>query len=265
MSPYLCCLCPGLLLAAGSSLAMATVNPAITLATYDYPPYCDSSERDGGALVAIVRAAFAEEDVSVNLTVLPWQRLSSLSADGRFDGVIGVWKTDSNSLRVSMGPPVFYSILGFYQRESSKPFTAQDLHGRQAGVVSGYHYPTSLRRLGTGFDAARDDETNLRKLQQGRIDIAITEKAVGEALIRKRRVPASPALSWNGRILGREALSVGFYQGTMQQHWQQVFQRGLKQLIQSGQHQQIVARYGLQEYVIARPPLARHTPPRAGQ
>lgn len=248
MSPHLCCLCPGLLLVASSSLAMATVNPAITLATYDYPPYCDSTDRNGGALVAIVRAAFAEEDISVNLTVLPWQRLSSLSADGRFDGVIGVWKTDSNSLRVSMGPPVFYSILGFYQRQANAPFTMQDLIGRQAGVVNGYHYPTILRRLGTGFDAARDDETNLRKLQQGRIDIAITEKAVGEALIRKQRIAANPALSWHGRVLAREALSVGFYQGAMHTHWQQAFRRGLQKLHRKGHYRQLVAQYALEEY-----------------
>lgn len=248
MSLHVCCLCLGLLLASGSSIAMATVNPAITLATYDYPPYCDSADRDGGALVAIVRAAFAEEDVSVNITVLPWQRLSSLSADGRFDGVIGIWKTDSNNLRVSMGPPVFYSILGFYQRQASKPFTGQDLRGQQAGVVSGYHYPATIRRLGTGFDAARDDETNLRKLQQGRIDIAITEKAVGEALIRMRRVPASPPLSWNGWALGREALSVGFYQGAMHQHWQQTFTRGLQKLHRKGHYRQLVAQYALEEY-----------------
>lgn len=250
MPPHLCCLFTGLLLAAGSSLAMATVNPAITLATYDYPPYCDSTDPDGGALVAIVRAAFAEEDISVNLTVLPWQRLSSLSASGRLDGVIGVWKTDTDNLKVSLGPPVFYSLLGYYQHQNRKPLKVSELAGRRAGVVSGYHYPTILRRLGTGFDAARNDETNLRKLQQGRIDIAITEKAVGDALIRQRRIPASPPLRWSGEMLGKEVLSLGLYQGDMHQYWQQAFTRGLQKLHHKGRYRQLVARYGLEEYAV---------------
>lgn len=238
------------LLLASSSLAAATVNPAITLATYDYPPYCDSHDRDGGALVAIVKAAMALEDTPVNITVLPWQRLSSLSASGRFDGVIGIWKTDTSKLKVSMGPPLFYSVLGFYQRSDRPAFRPGELTGRQAGIVGGYHYPASIKQLGTGFDAARDDETNLRKLQQGRIDIAITEKVVGDTLIRSGRMPSYPPLRWNGWILGKEVMSIGFYQGPMQRHWQQTFQRGLQKLRQSGHFQRLVAHYGLDEYAV---------------
>lgn len=235
------------------SLAAVTVNPAITLATYDYPPYSDSNDRDGGAMVAIVKAAMALEDTPVNITVLPWQRLSSLSAGGRFDGVIGIWKTDTSSLKVSMGPPLFYSILGFYQRDDSPNYRPAELTGRRAGIVGGYHYPPAIKQLGTSFDIARDDETNLRKLQQGRIDIAITDKVVGDALIHGGRVPSYPALRWHGWVLGKEALSIGLYQGPMHQHWQQTFQRGLLKLRQSGRFQRIVAKYGLEEYVVPVP------------
>lgn len=238
-----------------TSLAALTVNPSITLATYDYPPYCDSHDRDGGALVAIVKAAFDEEDIPVNLAVLPWQRLSSLSANGRFDGVIGVWKTDAPSLKIRPGPPVFRSVLGYYQR-SDNPLSPGKLAGRQAGTVSGYHYPATVRHLGTNFDVARDDETNLRKLQQGRIDLAITEKAVGDALLRNGRLPPKPDLLWNGHVLGTEALSLGLYQGRLYPYWQQTFMRGLQKIQQNGRYHRIVSRYGLQAYAI--PATARH-------
>ena len=168
MPPHLYCLFTGLLLATGSSLAMATVNPAITLATYDYPPYCDSTDPDGGALVAIVRAAFAEEDISVNLTVLPWQRLSSLSASGRLDGVIGVWKTDTDNLKVSLGPPVFYSLLGYYLHQNRKPLKVSELAGRRAGVGEQCGIPYQRKPLlqctqlaGRWLAASRHDRRHL--------------------------------------------------------------------------------------------------------
>lgn len=239
-----------LLLICSQCPAMATANPSITLATYDYPPYCDSNDRDGGALVALVKAAFAEEDISVNLIVLPWQRVSSLTASGRFDGVIGVWKTDAANMKVDPGPPVFYSWLGFYQRQPGKLPQADLLAKRQIGVVSGYHYPAAIRQLGGSLDAARNDETNLRKLQQGRIDIAITEKAVGDALISQRRIPARPALYWGGWILEKEPLSVGFYRGGLQALWQKAFERGLRKLQHNGKYHAIAARYGLNDYTV---------------
>lgn len=244
-SRLLVCLC--LALKPAVSLAQ-TANPAISLATFHYPPYIDSKAADQGALVAIVQAALKLEDIPVHITVLPWQRLSSLSSNGRFDGVIGVRRHDEKTLKVRMSQAVFYSVIGFYQRSQFLTMTSNPLAGRRAGVVAGYSYTPVIWQLGSNFDQARDDETNLRKLQQGRIDIAISEKAVGEALIRQNRIPRSPALYWGEVVLAREALSVGFYNGPLQAYWQQAFERGLQKLQHSGRYREIVASHRLQDY-----------------
>ncbi len=247
------CLALGLPACLSPALALAmTVNPAITLATLEYPPFCDSQKPGGGALVAIVREAFALEDIPVNVVVMPWQRVVSLSQHGRFDGVIGIWQTDLKSMQLQAGHPVFRSLIGAYtlQGRAPLPLTSSWLGGKLAGTVAGYHYPANILGLKMVLDSTRDDETNLRKLQQQRIQLAMTEKAVGDALIRSGKLPGRPKLVWGEVVLAQEALSVGFAASNMRPFWMKSFNQGLWKLHQSGRYRQIVAMHQLQEFAL---------------
>lgn len=242
-------------LALGLSPALALAMPAnqaITLATLEYPPFCDSQKADGGALISIVREAFAYQDVPINLVVMPWQRVVSLSQHGRFDGVIGIWQTDLKSMRLKAGNPIFHSLIGAYalQGKTPLPLTSRWIPGKLAGTVAGYNYPANVLGLGMVLDSTRDDETNLRKLQQQRIQLAITEKAVGDALIRSGKLPSRPRLAWGELVLAREVLSVGFAASSLQTHWVNAFNQGLWKLHQSGRYRQIVLAHQLQEFAV---------------
>lgn len=247
------CMALGLPVCLSPALALAmTVNPAITLATLEYPPFCDSQKPGGGALVSIVREAFAQEDIPVNVVVMPWQRVMSLSQHGRFDGVIGVWQTDLKSMRLKAGNPVFRSLIGVYvvQGAAPLPLASSWLGGKLAGTVAGYHYPASVLALNMVLDSTRDDETNLRKLQQQRVQLAITEKAVGDALIRSGKLPSRPRLAWGDLVLAQETLSVGFVTSSMQPYLLSAFNKGLWKLHQSGRYRQIVLAHQLQEFAV---------------
>jgi len=234
--------------------ASMTAQPAITLATLEYPPFCDSQQPDGGALVSIVREAFAQEDIPVNVIVMPWQRVVALNHYGRFDGVIGIWRSDQTSMRLQQGNPVFQSLIGAYvvQGKAPLPLTMSWLRNGLAGTIAGYQYPHSIVNLRLKMDSTRDDETNLRKLQQQRIQVAITEKAVGDALIRSGKLPSWPQLAWGALVLGKEVISVGFAPSAMQAYRRDAFNRGLWKLHQNGRYQHIVAAHQLQEF--AMPP-----------
>jgi polar amino acid transport system substrate-binding protein len=230
--------------------AIVTTNPAITLATLEYPPYCDTSKSDGGALVSIVREALALEDIPVHVVVMPWQRVVSLTRLGRFDGVIGVWQADAKSMKLKAAAPVFNSPIGAYviAGQTPLPLTKSWLPGKLAGTVTGYHYPASIMKLRMVLDNTRDDETNLRRLQQQRIQLAITEKAVGDALLRTGPLQHPPKPIWGGLVLAKEALSVGFAESRMQPYWLNAFNQGLQKLYLSGRYRQIVETHQLQEF-----------------
>jgi polar amino acid transport system substrate-binding protein len=237
------------------SQATITTNPAITLATLEYPPYCDTTKKDGGALVGIVREALALEDIPVHVVVMPWPRIVSLTHLGRFDGVIGIWQTDAKNMKLKAATPAFNSPIGAYVMpgQTPLPLTTQWLSGKLAGTVTGYHYPSSITKLKMVLDTTRNDETNLRRLQQQRIQLAITEKAVGDALLRSGTLPLQARPVWGGLVLAQEELSVGFAESSMQTYWLNAFNQGLQKLYQSGRYRQIVETHQLQEFAVHPP------------
>lgn len=228
-------------------------DSTIRLVTLSYPPFCDETQADGGALVAITRAAFARRGIRLSLTVLPWPRLVNQLEQGRFDGVIGVWSTDLLTMHLQPSPPLFNSLIGVYQRsgDDAVPLDYRTLRGKRAGIVQGYNYSQAVLESGMQFDTARDDETNLRKLQLGRIDVAVVEKAVGDALLATRLLPSAKSVRWGGLVLAQEPLSVGFTAGKRQAYWHGQFVAGLQQLKQDGQYLRLVRAAGLQEYLPA--------------
>lgn len=241
----------GLLLVALLLAARGEAAGTVRLATLAYPPFCDQERADGGALVAITRAAFARQGIRVQLSVLPWPRLVSRLEQGRFDGVIGVWNTDLAAMKLRGSSPVFHSLIGIYQPHyGSDPVRSlRQLHGKRAGIVQGYNYSSAILQSGMRFELARDEETNLRKLQLGRIDVAIAEKAVGDSLLATWRLQRGRSLRWSGLILASEPLAVGFTPGGGQDYWHVQFESGLQKLKQDGQYLRMVQAAGLREYL----------------
>lgn len=242
---------PWLLVLAGLGLAstVASAN-SIRLASFDYPPFCDSSRPDGGGLVAIVREAFALQGIHVDLVQLPWRRVMTQARQGRVDGVIGIWPDDARQLQLLAAAPVYISQLGVYQPAGKPlPRSLAELRGKRAGVVQGYQYGAQILASGMLFDYANDDETNLRKLQTGRVQVALVEKAVGDYLLQTPRLRLGAPLRWGGLVLDRQPLSVGFTATQEQQVWARQFAAGFARLKQQGRYQQIAREAGLQAYL----------------
>lgn len=228
----------------------ALAAPSIRLANFDYPPFCDASQPDGGSLVAITREAFALQGIRVELVHLPWSRVIAQAQQVRVDGVIGIWPDDAQQMQLRMAPPVYLSLIGVYLPAASPlPQRLDDLRGKRAGTVQGYNYGPRLLASGMLPEPVHDDETNLRKLQTGRIQVAVIEKAVGDYLLQTPRIRQGPALRWGGLLLARQPLSIGFTATAKQQYWAQQFDAGFARLKQQGRYQQIALDAGLQAYL----------------
>lgn len=242
---------PWLLVLAGLGLASSgTAASRIRLASFEYPPFCDSSRPDGGGLVAIVREAFALQSIHVDLVQLPWRRVMTHARQGRVDGVIGIWPDDAKQMQLLAAAPVYVSQLGVYQLAAAPlPASLAQLRGKRAGVVQGYQYGAQVLASGMLFDQANDDETNLRKLQTGRVQVALVEKAVGDYLLQTPRLRLGAPLRWGGLVLDRQPLSVGFAATPRQQAWARQFAAGFARLKQQGRYQQIALDAGLQAYL----------------
>lgn len=188
------------LLAAALSFApmpLVAVEP-LRLASLEWEPYIGPDLPEQGYVAALIRAAFAEKGVEVEIEFYPWARALHLARTGAVDGVVPEYFNASRESEFEFSATFPGGPLVLCKRRSDAIVFAADpllepdaaleaLKGWRFGVVRGY--------LNTPeFDAAdylikeetSDDATNLRKLVFGRIDLAVIDRHVAEHLIRTR-------------------------------------------------------------------------------
>jgi polar amino acid transport system substrate-binding protein len=193
---------------------VAAPRPVVRLATLDWEPYIGTRMPGQGYCADLVRAAFADQGMRVEITFYPWARALHLARTGAVDGLMPEYFNPSREAEFEYsaafpgGPLVLYKRRGDAIAFATDPVAHQDaalraLKGKRFGVVRGYlNTPVFDAASYLTKEEANDDATNLRKLVYGRIDLAVIDRRVAEHLIRTdypdyaaRIEPMSPALA----------------------------------------------------------------------
>lgn len=160
---------------------------SLALATLNWPPY-SGELLDGGALTRVLRQAWNSS--VVRYEVLPWRRAMLAGMSGQ-RGLLGFYPASGEECGNAGG--LLSAPIGFYQygliqrRLEPYPWTQpQDLQGPRIGVVDGYDngplVGDLLRTRRLTVERVSSDTINLRKLEAGRIALAITEVHVFDYL-----------------------------------------------------------------------------------
>jgi polar amino acid transport system substrate-binding protein len=192
----------------------AAARPVVRLASLEWEPYVGPRLPERGYVTALVRAAYADQGVSVEIEFFPWARALHLARTGAVDGLVPEYFNTSREAEFRFsepfpgGPLVLYKRRGDAIAFSADPHDRQDaalraLKARRFGVVRGYlNTPVFDAATYLVKEEASDDATNLRKLVYGRIDLAVIDRRVAEHLIRtdypdyaRRIEPMSPPLA----------------------------------------------------------------------
>ena len=140
------------------------------------------SNPDGsGYANEVVLAAFAAVDAPVKLTVVPYARCKKYVLSGAVAACLSMADAPELAGKVRLsGLPLFYAYPRFYYH-ASRPVAAKSLAelkpGLRVGIVNGYEYPAEVRQLtqrGIHLLEARSEETNLKKLAVGHIDLVVS-------------------------------------------------------------------------------------------
>jgi polar amino acid transport system substrate-binding protein len=170
----------------------------IRLATLEWEPYIGSKLDEQGYVAALVRAAFAEQGVDVEIAFYPWARALHLARSGEVDGLVPEYFDASREKDFAFSDPFPGGPLLLYKRKDAAiAFSADPVREPEAalralkdyrfGIVRGYvNTPSFDAAFYLSKDEASDDATNLRKLVFGRIDLAVIDGPVAEYLIRTR-------------------------------------------------------------------------------
>jgi polar amino acid transport system substrate-binding protein len=236
------------LLAAVLSLALvpAIAAPPVRLATLEWEPYIGAGLPQQGYVAAVVRAAFADQGLAVELEFHPWEQSLQLARSGAVDGVMPEYFSMQRETEFEYssafpgGPLVLYkrreSDLRFIVDPMRDPETAlRALQAQRFGVVRGYLNSAV-------FDAADylvkveadDDDDNLRKLVDGEIDLAAIDRHVAEHLIATRHPDYAQAIEAMSPPLAEPPLYIAFSRKASSVRVRRAFDRGLAALAADG-------------------------------
>jgi polar amino acid transport system substrate-binding protein len=237
------------LLSSGGVGALAQTQDTIRLTTGEWQPFLSKEVPHYGFGLHIVSEAFALVGVKVEFGFFPWARSYKLAEDGTWDGSAIRWDTEERRESFWFTDPVAPSTtVLFHLKDTNFDWnTYEDLNDVKIGATLKYSY-------GKAFDAAEaagtiktnrapDDETGLRKLLKGRIEVFPGEVMVTYTQIRDtfskedagrfthhpKPINDQPLyLMLSKKVPGNEALL-------------DLFNEGLKQLRASGRYDQIIA------------------------
>lgn len=203
-----------LLLSCLLCLIVTAQSLAVELVAGEYPPFITAERSDNGFVTAIVLAAFHAVDMPTELDFQPWARVEH-EVDENKKTSYAYLETPERLAKWHYSKPFYEGRNVFFSLKSSdfQITSLEDLKSLHVGIVGGYSY-------GKQFDALRyklnlemvpDDKMNLEKLLLERIDITVTDEAVGQYLLKKhysaqdqRRVKVIPVEAlgtWNMHVI----------------------------------------------------------------
>lgn len=232
--------------------APTPANPKLVrLASLEYPPFCGENLEDQGVLTAIIVAAYQSMGYEVTVDFLPWARALQMSQDGEYDGLYSTWYRPEREEWFWFPDPMMPNEMGFYKRTSDViPYERlEDLSGYNIGIVRGYAYPPEfVEATYLTTDEGVDEETNLRKLHEGRVDLILIDHVIAVHLINTKFPEYAEELEWLPPALETLpqylAISKRAPDG---QAKLEAFNTGLRQITENGTLQEIVTRHGFAE------------------
>lgn len=184
-----------LLLACSNALA---AERTLKIAATEYPPYYGTDMEGQGFITEIIVEAFKRSGYDLDIKFLPWKRALEGTKAGKHDGLFTVWYRAEREEWFLFSKPLPANEVGFFRRAdndiSSSDYAA--LKDRKIGVVRGYASPPGFDDAGLKTAEAKDDEENLRKLQKGRIDLALVDKILGQHIINAKLSGSAAEFAW---------------------------------------------------------------------
>ena len=186
-----------LLLAQPPALAQKTV----TMTASDWAPYVDTSTRDKGAIVYLVKTALERAGYEVKLVVEDWPASFDKVNDGTYDVLACAWYSDERNKTLAFSDPILENDLLLMKRSADRFvwYGRESLAGKRIGVVDDYAYTnkqpdTSDLDIVTGLSVTE----NIRRLLDGELDFVLGDYMVlrheADELIASQKLDVVPKL-----------------------------------------------------------------------
>lgn len=231
---------------------LATALPAqdkqrIVLASSDYVPHYGTELPRQGAVSEIVRRAFAYEGIDIEIAFMPFARALYDTQQGFYDGILAIWHTAEREQQLLYSDAIYANQIVLFKRAGELQLT-DDLNSvlqsdSTLGMVTGYaKSPLLLNSPLQKVSVATDDQV-FRMLALKRVDLIPADLQNGLYLLRQLPEPLQQVrINWVTEPIEEKSMHLAFpRQKAGSAELQLRFNRGLQQLRQSGELQQILA------------------------
>ncbi|WP_449355938.1 substrate-binding periplasmic protein [Alishewanella longhuensis] len=172
--------------------SVTTLPGTLEISTGEWPPFLGEGLPEQGVIARLIRDIFAEANINVQFTFLPWSRAMRDTVNGKY-AATAVWMfAEDRAQNLLYSEPVLDEKFVFFYRKS-QPFYWQqltDLQGMVVGGVSGYSYgpvfDAAVKNHIIGLDIVGSVEQNFRRLALGRVDVVAEEISVGYHMLQQR-------------------------------------------------------------------------------
>ena len=236
--------------AATAAPAASPPEKLVQVATGEFPPYATASRTDQGIALNVVRRAFELVGYRVQYTFLPWSRAQVETRNGQWDASAH-WgaSTERREMFLLSDNILTEQWQLLHRRDTPLQWsTLADLQPYTLGLVRDYTYTPELwaeARAGRlRHETPTNDLSSLRMLLLGRIDVLPIERNVACDLLAKQFTAAErdKLMAHPKRMTDSFTTHVLFPpQKPGSEALRQAFNRGLKQLRDSGEHRRLVS------------------------
>ncbi|MFE8071811.1 transporter substrate-binding domain-containing protein [Marinobacteraceae bacterium S3BR75-40.1] len=218
-------------------------NPReIIVDTGPWPPYVSEEATAYGPISRLIKTAYEAEGYDVIFRFQPWQRSKHEVKYGNADILMPAYCSEERRRAYLCSDPVINGKMVFFHRRDFEFDwdSLEDLKDLRIGATIGYFYGDAFHEAEESGNLTvvriPSDQTNLRLLMAGRIQLYPQDQAVGYAMIREQ----FPQNRWNlithhPKALHRNKLGLLFTRAEPRgEKLRQVFNRRLQQMRDSG-------------------------------
>ncbi|OEU69150.1 MAG: amino acid ABC transporter substrate-binding protein [Desulfovibrio sp. S3730MH75] len=238
----------GILMLIFSSSAFAA-NKNIVAAADPWPPFINPENSKQGLSMEIVRAAYETQGYKVTLEIVPWARAESGVKEGIYDILPNTWKTDARKKTLQYSNPYATNQVKFIKRtgDSFEYDGLKSLSGKTVGTVKGYGYGDAFMNDG-GFQREETSNliTNIKKLVNDRVDLALEDEIVAKAIITKEDSSLLDKIVFTNNAFSSNDLYVtSGLKNPRHKELIDAFNKGLKEIKSNGTYKKILEGYGM--------------------
>jgi polar amino acid transport system substrate-binding protein len=197
--------------------AYAEDTRVIRIATGEWEPFVGSKLVQGGPVNEIAKEILAQMGYKAEFTFAPWNRVTQMLDDGIADVSSCTWRSKEREQAMLFGEPVTNGDVVFIKRKGD-PWSYKNLGsltGKKVGIIDGYAYQKSFANAHNFFREESAGLPNvLKKLESGRVDIAIEDKNV----LNHYLTQIDPTLSAKLEIDPHPIYSAPCYLGVSKKH-----------------------------------------------